>query len=245
MTKRVLVSICLVMILALFAGVVQAQQGTPTPRPTPTNVPPGGGDDDGTPPPETEDGETKGSIRGTVFNDQNADGVCADEPPLAGVPIKFVSDRGDTTVYLQSGANGTFGLVAAGLGTWTVTAEPSAGMIVTSQNPLQVFLGVDNTLALNVNFCIADGSITVAPTTIPTSPAGPSGPSRPSGPPPSQQPGTGTLFLPTAGAGIAPTLIVTGLTGASLILAGFGIELRRQRQNELEAKPKSKRKNKA
>jgi hypothetical protein len=231
------------MILALFAGVVQAQQGTSTPRPTPTNVPNGG---ESNPTPEPGSGETKGSIRGTVYQDLNADGACSSEPTLAGVPIKFVSDQGDT-VFLQSGANGTYGLVAAGLGTWTVTAEPGAGMIVTSQNPLQVFLGVDNTLALNVNFCIADGSIVIdgdIPLEEGTVNSGSSsGPKGPTGGPASG--GTGTLFLPTAGAGLAPTLIVTGLSGASLILAGFGIEMRRRRENQLDSKPKSKRENKA
>jgi hypothetical protein len=45
-------------------------------------------------------------------------------------------------------------------------------------------------------------------------------------------------MLPTAGAGVAPTLIVSGLTGASLILAGFGIEMRRRRENDRLAKKK-------
>ena len=244
MTKKVLVSICLVMIMALFSSVVQAQQGTTTPRPTPTNVPNGGDND---PTPEPGSGATKGSIRGTVYDDLNADGACSSEPALAGVPIKFVSDQGDT-VFLQSGANGTYGLVAAGLGTWTVTAEPGAGMIVTSQNPLQVFLGEDNTLALNVNFCIADGSAVVIDVPLEegtinsSSSSGPKGPST-GGPAPGG--GPGTLFLPTAGAEVAPTLLVTGLSGASLILAGFGIEMRRRRQNELDTKPKPKRENKA
>jgi hypothetical protein len=223
MTKKVLKSICLVLILALFAGVVQAQEGNPTPRPTPTNVPDGDG---GEPPADTGSGETKGSIRGTVYNDVNADGACADEPVLAGVPIKFVSQRGDTSVYLQSGANGTYGLVAAGLGTWTVTAEPGAGMIVTSQNPLQVFIGEDNTLALNVNFCVAAGAPAPAVTPLPGVVYAPS-----------YGPGPKTVILPTAGANIAPTLIATGVTGLGLILFGFSIEMRRRRND----KPASRR----
>jgi hypothetical protein len=207
------------MVLALFAGAVNAQEETP--RPTPTNIPP----DDG-PPDETGTGDTKGSIRGTVYNDENADGSCSDEPVRTGVPIKFVNDRGDTSVYLQSGQNGTYGLVAAGLGQWTVTAEPEAGLIVTSQNPVQVFIDVHNTLALNVNFCIAAN--VPPPSPVPVPGGGPSAP-RPVRP---------TVMLPTAGAGVAPTLIVSGLTGASLILAGFGIEMRRRRENDRLAKKK-------
>ena len=199
MSKKVRLSICLVVMLSLFAGAVQAQQGTP--RPTPTNIPPESNDN---PPASQGDDEPRGSIRGTVYDDKNADGQCASDPILAGVPIKFVSNDQQTTVYLQSGENGTYGLVAAGLGTWSVSAEPGAGMIVTSKNPLQVFIDQQSRLALGVDFCIAKGT-------------------RPSG-------GTGTVILPTAGAAVAPTLIVTGLSGIGLILLGFGIELRRRRQ---------------
>ena len=200
MFKKVRMSLCLVIALALFAGAAQAQQGTP--RPTPTNVPTNGG-----PPTETGGQEVRGSIRGTVFDDTNADGSCAGDPILAGVPIKFVSDRGDTIVYLQSGANGTYGLVAAGLGTWTVTAEPPAGMIVTSKNPLQAFLGEDSRLVLGVDFCVAKGTTR----------------------PPSGTGGTGVI-LPTAGTPVAPFLAVAAFSGASLILAGAGIEWRRRKQ---------------
>jgi hypothetical protein len=192
------------MVLTLFVGVVQAQEGQGTPRPTPTNVPPEG---NGSPPTEIEGQTSRGSIRGTVYNDQNADGICSTEPALAGVPIKFVSSRGDTSVYLQSGANGTYGLVAAGLGTWTVTAEPGAGMIVTSKNPLQAFIDQGSNLVLGVDFCVAKGSA-----------SGSSGS------------GTGSVILPTAGAAVAPSLVVAGLSGIGLILAGAGVEFSRRRK---------------
>lgn len=199
MSKKVRLSICLVLILSLFAGVVQAQQGTP--RPTPTNIPPETNDN---PPGSEGDDVPRGSIRGTVYDDKNGDGSCASDPILAGVPIKFVSNNNQTTVYLQSGANGTYGLVAAGLGTWMVSAEPGAGMIVTSKNPLEVFIGEESRLALGVDFCVAKGSGTS---------------------------GTGgTVILPTAGSAVAPSFVVTGLSGLGLILLGFGIELRRRRQ---------------
>lgn len=216
MSKKIRISLALVIVLALFASVAQAQQGTP--RPTPTNVPPGGS---GSPPTEVEGAGSRGSIRGTVYDDQNADGVCAGDPILAGVPIKFVSDRGDTTVYLQSGENGTYGLVAAGLGTWTVTAEPGAGMIVTSKNPLQAFIGEESNLVLGVDFCIAKGSA-----------SGESG----SG----QSGGTGTVILPTAGAAVAPSLVIAGFSGLSLILAGAGFEFSRRRNTPNNKKDPAK-----
>lgn len=195
MSNRVRISIGLVIILMLFAGVVNAQQ---EPRPTPTNVP---ADGSGSSPTGIQAAQVRGSIRGTVYQDKNADGSCSNEPILAGVPLKFVSNDGKTTVYLQSGENGTYGLVAAGLGTWSVSAEPSAGMFVTSQNPLQVFIGEEERLALGVDFCVAEG----------------------------KAPGTGTVILPTAGAAVAPSLVLAGLSGIGLILAGAGIELRRRR----------------
>lgn len=200
MLRKVRLSICLVMMLSLMAGVVRAQEGNP--RPTPTNIPPESND---TPSVETEadDDVTRGSIRGTVYDDKNADGSCANDPILAGVPIKFVSNDQQWTGYLQSGENGTYGLVAAGLGTWTVTAEPGAGMIVTSKNPLQVFIGEANRLALGVDFCVAKGTKTT---------------------------GTGTVILPTAGAAVAPSFIISGLSGLGLIVLGFGMEVRRRRQ---------------
>lgn len=225
MFKKFQVSICLVIVLALFAGAAYAQEGQATPRPTPTNIPPEGS---GSPPTEIEGADSRGSIRGTVYDDLNGDGQCASEPALAGVPIKFVSDRGNTTVFLQSGENGTYGLVAAGLGTWTVTAEPGAGMVVTSKNPVQAFIAEDNNLVLGVNFCIAKGT---------TPGPGNPGPGNPgTGNPRPVNPAYGPVILPTAGASVAPALVATGVTGIGLFLAGFGLEINRRRTLRNERK---------
>ena len=96
-----------------------------------------------------------GSIRGTVYDDQNADGKCSGtgEPGLAGVPIKFVS--GETTVFLESGQDGSYGLVAAGFSTWEVTAEPSSEWVVSSMNPIFVTIDETNPAAEGVDFCVA------------------------------------------------------------------------------------------
>jgi hypothetical protein len=104
--------------------------------------------------------QDRGSIRGTVYEDRNRDGKCVGtgEPVLEGIPIKFVSDDGRYEVFLQSGSNGTYGLVAAGFGTWTVSAVPPTGYVVTSENPRKAFLGSEQLLVLGVDFCLAKGS---------------------------------------------------------------------------------------
>jgi hypothetical protein len=111
--------------------------------------------------------EVRGSIRGTLYEDKNGDGKCVNtgEPILAGIPINFVSDNGTTTVRLFSGDNGTYGLVAAGLGTWRVTADPPAPWVVTSAKTVQAFLGENQRLVLGVDFCLSKAG--VRPTVIP------------------------------------------------------------------------------
>lgn len=108
-----------------------------------------------------------GSISGKLYEDQNADGKCSDtgEPGLAGVPIRFSS--GDTTVFLESGQDGTYGLVAAGFSTWEVTAEPSSDWVVSSLNPLFITIDETNPRAEGINFCIARAG--VVPPTLPES----------------------------------------------------------------------------
>ncbi len=110
---------------------------------------------------------SNGSIRGTVYDDQNADGKCSGtgEPGLAGVPIKFSS--GETTVFLESGQDGSYGLVAAGFSTWEVTAEPSSEWVVSSMNPIFVTIDESNPEAEGVDFCVAKKG--VVPPTLPES----------------------------------------------------------------------------
>jgi hypothetical protein len=111
--------------------------------------------------------DVRGSIRGTVYEDKNGDGKCVNtgEPILAGIPINFVSNDGQTSVRLFSGDNGTYGLVAAGLGTWRVTADPPAPWVVTSRKTVEAFLGENQRLVLGVDFCLSKtgGRPTVLP----------------------------------------------------------------------------------
>ena len=112
-----------------------------------------------------QDDARDGSIRGTVYLDENGNGKCVDEgePIHPGVPIEFVSDDGKWSTYLQTGDDGTYGLVSAGYGTWQVSARPNANdFVVTSEPTIAVFVGSEEKLALNINFCIqaTDGVIT-------------------------------------------------------------------------------------
>lgn len=143
MVKKLYLGLVLAILLSLVAGVAIAQE------------------------------EVRGSIRGTVYNDLNGDGKCGSttgEPTVVGVPIEFVSNDRKTVVYLETGDDGTYGLVAAGLGTWSVSAKPSSDWIVTSANPLSVFLGTDQRLVLGVDFCIAKVGTII--TVLPKSGAG-------------------------------------------------------------------------
>ena len=120
---------------------------------------------------------------------------------MVGIPIEFVSNDGKTTVFLQSGDDGTYGLVAAGLGTWTVSAKPSAEWVVTSKNPLEVFLGSDQLLVLGVDFCVASISTPI------------------------------TVVLPESGAAVAPLIAAAMVIGAGFVTVGAGLELRRRRSS--------------
>ena len=151
--------------------------------------------------------QNNGSIRGTVYLDSNADGKCVGtgEPTHAGTPIKLVTADGKTEIYLASGDDGTYGLVNAGLGTWSVSAEPSANdFVVTSQSPINVFLTVEQPVVTGIDFCIAPVGTT----------------------PPTTPPGT---TLPESGAAIAPQLLVAVSIGIGFIVTGTGVEIIRRR----------------
>ncbi|MCB0034245.1 MAG: hypothetical protein KDE51_09510 [Anaerolineales bacterium] len=161
-----------------------------TPRPTPTNEPP----------PTSSNGSNNGSIRGTVYQDQDQDGRCAaGDPIIADIPLQFVSNDGETVLFLQSGENGTYGLVAVGYGTWQVSAIPPAPWHVTSQTPLSVFVDQDNLLALNIDFCLSDVEATTS----------------------------SVVFLPSSGASANPLpFLVSMLLG--MVFLSVGILIRRR-----------------
>lgn len=152
--------------------------------------------------------EERGTIRGGVYKDVNGDGRCvntgvAGEDPVAGIDVQFVSSDRATTVTLQSGANGTFGLAAAGQSIWEVTARPDASKwIVTSENPLYVpVLPETGLVQTDVNFCISQGTNAI-------------------------------IVLPQSGAAAgqisSPIVWLTAVAGIVLLLVGAGLEVRRR-----------------
>ena len=175
--------------LFVFLLTIPVHAQDPAIRPTPTNMPTTG----------SENSYNGGSIRGTIYNDTNGDGKCSDtgEPVLVGVPIEFISNDGQTILYLQSGSDGTYGLVAAGFGTWQVSAKPPANYAVTSAKTLSVFISEEQQLSLGNNFCLRQAS---GSTIIPV-----------------------PVVLPQSGAPAAPALWLAAMIG--LLLVGVGVVL--------------------
>jgi len=208
MSRKLQISVLLGLLLTLATGILvaEAQDGRPTP--TPSSRPPGqdGGADSGT--------ALDKSIRGSVYIDVNSDGVCvnsgvAGEGPVQFINIDFISSAGEKLVTLQSGEDGTYGMVGAGDSYWEVKADPDNTWVVTSQNPLYVPIGDDNPVQTDVNFCVQKVDTYVPPSTNP--------------------PVTYPPLLPEAGAaqqsGNAALLLIA-ITGMGLILLGAGLKVR-------------------
>ena len=118
------------------------------------------------------------------------------EGPLSGIPIQFSSGDGTEVLYLQSGVDGTYGLVAADFGFWNVAADPSADQgVVTSPSPRGVTLTEEAPLALGVDFCIGTAR-------------------------------AGQVVLPASGAPAAPALWLAALVGLLLLAGGAILHVR-------------------
>lgn len=169
-----------------------------------------------------------GSIRGTVYQDTNVDGKCVGtgEPTAQGVPVNIISPDGQNNIVLESGDDGTYGMVAAGLGTWTVGIEQASGWVVTSNNNIQVYLSSEQPGVQGLDFCVVRAGTATPPVSTPTTTSTPLPTSTPS---PGATPPA--VVLPESGAPIAPVLLAALATGTGLILAGLGIEWRRRRDD--------------
>jgi len=211
MTKKVSLALvmCIILVL-LIASVVQAQE-------VPPNEPLMG---------ENDEDEVRGSIRGKVYADQNGDGVCSgtQDPAAVGIPVEFTSSDGQHTLYLQSGDDGTYGLVAAGLGTWTVTIRPPENYVATSRPAVQVTLTAEQRLVTGVDFCVRQRGIPGGPGFPPGRPGGPGYGGGPGGPPGPYHP---PVLLPESGAAAQSTtspnigLWIAGLVGVMFV--GLGL----------------------
>jgi hypothetical protein len=197
MCRKVQLALLLVLIGSLFVQQAHAQEV----RPTPTTAPLSGSEEEQEQQQQQATATEDGSIRGTVRLDENGNGRCADGPIVADIPIRFVSNDGAVILFLRSGDNGTYGLVAAGFGTWQVSADPPAPYVVTSEKTINAFLGAEQRLVLGVDFCVANIANVRA-----------------------QAP----VILPQSGAPVAPPLAAAGLTGLALLLSGLALEWRRR-----------------
>ena len=166
----------------------------------------------------SNDGEVRGSIRGTVTEDRNGDGRCdgAEDAAVVGIPIEFTSTDGQHILFLQSGDDGTYGLVAAGLGTWTVTVRPPENYVATSNPVRQVTLTAEQGLVTGVDYCVRQRGVPGGPMGGP----GHGGPMRPPGPhhPPVLLPESGA-----AGMSGSTGLWIAGLVG--VLFVGVGLVL--------------------
>ena len=172
-------------------------------------------------------GEGRGTIRGSVYQDVNGDGLCvntgvAGEEAVAGVSLEFVSSDGNHTVHLYTGEDGTYGLANAGFSNWKVTATPNSDWVVTSVNPLYANINNDNPEALDVNFCVAKVGYWTGPV-YPVQPIYPGGQVAPS------------VVLPESGAPAVASnytallTAVVALGGLAFIMLGVGLEVKRRR----------------
>lgn len=156
--------------------------------------------------------EDRGEIFGAVYEDMNSNGICVDsgvagENPVAGIDIEFVSSDEDVVITLQTGSDGTYGLVAAGQSIWRVTAKPDANeWVVTSENPLYPPVLPETGLTqTDVNFCIQQGGT---------------------------ETGNAVIILPESGAAdTTPVWLSMGATlGIGFIAVGIFLELRRRQK---------------
>ncbi|MDX1663330.1 MAG: SdrD B-like domain-containing protein [Candidatus Promineifilaceae bacterium] len=157
-----------------------------------------------------DDDADEGLIRGVVYRDRDNDGICPEsgETGVSGVPIRLASGDGETVLFLQTGENGTFSLIAASLGTWFITAEPDDERI-TSEQPLEVLLTEAQPTATGVRFCLS--SPTVAPTPTPVQMMPEAGAPAPAAPP------------------LGSALLMVAVVGAGLV--GLGVVLRRREES--------------
>ncbi len=130
MKKTIHITLLLIISLALFVSIAQAQST-----------------------------DKRGTIQGVVYEDVDGDGQCVNtgiegEGPVEGVDIEFMSSDEETVVTLYSGPEGIYGLYAAGSSYWRVTAKPNADWVVTSENPLYAPLDDNNRAVTGVNFCV-------------------------------------------------------------------------------------------
>ncbi len=145
--------------------------------------------------------DQSGVIRGRIYRDLNANGLCVNEGEprvAANIPLELVSDDANELTRITSAADGTYSYTTDALGLWRVTVVPGQGWRITSQQTREVVLSTDNPEQSNIDFCIVEIS---------------------------QSSGGGGTTLPESGIAISPPLLILAATGFSFIAVGATILL--------------------
>jgi hypothetical protein len=116
-------------------------------------------------------GEFAGSIRGTVFNDANGNGIQDQgEAGIAGVKVTVASD-GNWQESFTSGDDGTFAPVGLGVAHYSVEIEVPEGYVSTGPVLYEgIGLGISGRLVLGIDFPIRQATV---PTGLPGTGSGP------------------------------------------------------------------------
>ncbi len=107
---------------------------------------------------QTDDGRI--FIGGVIYEDVDGDGKCfdGDGTALAGVPLELSQVNADEIFYQESNADGQYGADGLAWGSWLVTVKPPSGYVVTSDNPLNVYIHNTEAGIYDVNFCVSSSS---------------------------------------------------------------------------------------
>ncbi len=157
-----------------------------------------------------------GTLLGSVFNDQDANGQCVGtgERGMQGVVVTFSNTQAAIQTAMATNQEGSFGYSSAGYGTWNVTIQPPDGWYVSSQDTRQTALTSTQPVVTGLDFCVAQG----------TNPAVGSGTTKASliAPLSSKTAASGSaMTLPESGAPIAPGLLAAGLAAVGLLALGM------------------------
>ncbi|MCP4427540.1 MAG: hypothetical protein GY803_23890 [Chloroflexi bacterium] len=99
-------------------------------------------------------------IRGAVYEDKNGDGKCFDtgEAPLADIPLELSQVNSEDVYHYRTDADGLYGGEGLAWGSWLATVKPPAGSVVTSDNPLNVYIHNTEAGVSGVVFCVSQSS---------------------------------------------------------------------------------------
>lgn len=117
--------------------------------------------------------QTTGSIRGVVYRDVDADGICAGTGAqgVPGISLELANQDDGSAVFLDTGNDGSFNAAGINVGTYQVTVRPGDGWRVTGQQTRQAVITAEQSDATGIDFCIVEvGATTLPESGFPVSP---------------------------------------------------------------------------